>query len=234
MRRRRNRAQMVAIDQINVTPLLDLTFLLLIAFMITMPLMEYGTSIKAPKMNSDKLPENNYISITVTANYDASNAKITWKKITGATGYELQCSVNGGEFETIQTLSALSFVHEGLAPGNKYTYRLRAISADERTSSDYCAEKSATIKVGKPNLTIALSESGKPQLSWETVEGAVSYQIYYATSKSSKYKLVETTGEQTYIYEAASKGKTCYFKVRAVDINGTTGDYSSVKSIKSK
>ena len=67
MRRRRNRAQMVAIDQINVTPLLDLTFLLLIAFMITMPLMEYGTSIKAPKMNSDKLPENNYISITVTA-----------------------------------------------------------------------------------------------------------------------------------------------------------------------
>ena len=27
---------------------------------------------------------------------------------------------------------------------------------------------------------------------------------------------------------------TCYFKVRAVDINGTTGDYSSVKSIKSK
>ena len=46
--RRRGRPQMAAIDQINVTPLLDLTFLLLIAFMITMPLLEYGTQINAP------------------------------------------------------------------------------------------------------------------------------------------------------------------------------------------
>ena len=37
--RRKMRSQMDAIDQINVTPLLDLTFLLLIVFMITMPLM---------------------------------------------------------------------------------------------------------------------------------------------------------------------------------------------------
>ena len=66
MRRRRNRAPMAAIDQINVTPLLDLTFLLLIAFMITMPLMEYGTSINPPEMNSDKLPENNFVSVTLT------------------------------------------------------------------------------------------------------------------------------------------------------------------------
>ena len=79
-----------------------------------------------------------------------------------------------------------------------------------------------------------MAENGKPQLTWDAVEGAVSYQIYYATSKSGKYKLVGTTDELTYIYEAASKGKTCYFKVRAVDQNGTPGDYSSVKSIKSK
>ena len=65
-RRRRNRTPMAAIDQINVTPLLDLTFLLLIAFMITMPLMEYGTSINPPEMNSEKLPEENFISVTLT------------------------------------------------------------------------------------------------------------------------------------------------------------------------
>ena len=57
--RRRGRLKLAAMDQINVTPLLDLTFLLLIAFMITMPLMEYGTSIKAPEMNSDELPQDN-------------------------------------------------------------------------------------------------------------------------------------------------------------------------------
>ena len=66
MRKRRRRFQAQSFDRIDVTPLLDLTFLLLIAFMITMPLMEYGTSIKAPKMNSGKLPDNNFISITIT------------------------------------------------------------------------------------------------------------------------------------------------------------------------
>jgi len=65
-RRRRGRPQMAAIDQINVTPLLDLTFLLLIAFMITMPLMEYGTNINAPEMNSSELPQDNFKSVTLT------------------------------------------------------------------------------------------------------------------------------------------------------------------------
>ena len=68
MRTRRKRRQMAAIDQINVTPLLDLTFLLLIVFMITMPLMEYGTNISPPEMNSDKLPEDNFKSVTLTKN----------------------------------------------------------------------------------------------------------------------------------------------------------------------
>ena len=64
--RRKMRSQMDAIDQINVTPLLDLTFLLLIVFMITMPLMEYGTSIKPPEMNAEKLPDDNFKSVTLT------------------------------------------------------------------------------------------------------------------------------------------------------------------------
>jgi biopolymer transport protein ExbD len=65
-RMRRARFQAGSIDEINMTPLLDLTFLLLIAFMITMPLMEYGTSIKAPEMNSEKLPDENFKTVSIS------------------------------------------------------------------------------------------------------------------------------------------------------------------------
>lgn len=65
-RKRRNRPQMAAFDQINVTPLLDLVFLLLIAFMITMPLMEYGTTVKTPEMNSGSLPQENLVTVELT------------------------------------------------------------------------------------------------------------------------------------------------------------------------
>ena len=57
-RRIRRLTQLNAIDQINVTPLLDLVFLLLIAFMLTMPLMEYGTSVNSPEMNAGALPQD--------------------------------------------------------------------------------------------------------------------------------------------------------------------------------
>ena len=57
-RRKRRLTQMTAIDQINVTPLLDLVFLLLIAFMLTMPLMEYGTSVNSPELNAGTLPQD--------------------------------------------------------------------------------------------------------------------------------------------------------------------------------
>ena len=66
MRRRRERSSRNSIDEINVTPLLDLTFLLLIAFMITMPLMEYGTQVTPPEMNSSELPDNNFKSVSLT------------------------------------------------------------------------------------------------------------------------------------------------------------------------
>ena len=65
-RRRRRRYEMKAMDQIDMTPLLDLTFLLLIVFMISMPLMEYGTKIEPPAMNSDELPLDNIKSVSIT------------------------------------------------------------------------------------------------------------------------------------------------------------------------
>ena len=66
MRKRRRRFQAESFDRIDVTPLLDLTFLLLIAFMITMPLMEYGTQVSPPEMNSAELPDNNFKSVSLT------------------------------------------------------------------------------------------------------------------------------------------------------------------------
>ena len=65
-RKGRRRYEMKTMDQIDMTPLLDLTFLLLIVFMISMPLMEYGTKIEPPAMNSDELPLDNVKSVSIT------------------------------------------------------------------------------------------------------------------------------------------------------------------------
>ena len=67
MARKKMRSQLDAIDQINITPLLDLTFMLLIVFMITTPLMENGIDVTPPTMNADKIDTEQVIrNLTIT------------------------------------------------------------------------------------------------------------------------------------------------------------------------
>ena len=49
MRRFSKRSQLVTLSEINITPLLDLAFVLLIIFVITTPLLEQSINLKLPK-----------------------------------------------------------------------------------------------------------------------------------------------------------------------------------------
>ena len=48
MRRFSQRTHLVTLNEINITPLLDLAFVLLIIFIITTPLLEQGMNLKLP------------------------------------------------------------------------------------------------------------------------------------------------------------------------------------------
>ena len=54
MRRFSDRANMQTLSELNVTPLLDLAFVLLIIFMITTPLMENKTDLVLPTGDASK------------------------------------------------------------------------------------------------------------------------------------------------------------------------------------
>ncbi len=57
MARQKQRSQLSAIGNIDMTPLIDLTFLLLIVFMITVPLLEFGVDVSPPEFNADPLTD---------------------------------------------------------------------------------------------------------------------------------------------------------------------------------
>ena len=59
MPKRGKRSQLEMVNQINMTPMVDLVLVLLIIFMITAPLLEYSIDVSPPKMNADKIPEDN-------------------------------------------------------------------------------------------------------------------------------------------------------------------------------
>ena len=51
MRRFSQRSALVTLSEINITPLLDLAFVLLIIFVITTPLLEKGLEVHLPKLD---------------------------------------------------------------------------------------------------------------------------------------------------------------------------------------
>ena len=65
MARRTPITSLVQISEINLTPLMDLTFILLITFIITFPLIEQGISVNLPKGKADELMPERAQTVTV-------------------------------------------------------------------------------------------------------------------------------------------------------------------------
>lgn len=54
-------------SEINLTPLMDLTFILLITFIITFPLLESGLNVDLPAARGTPLSEENTVPVSVDA-----------------------------------------------------------------------------------------------------------------------------------------------------------------------
>ena len=67
LRRLSRKKPSMIINNIDMTSLIDLTFLLLITFIITMPALEQGISVKLPQGKADTLPDKKVNIITLDA-----------------------------------------------------------------------------------------------------------------------------------------------------------------------
>ena len=70
MRRFSQRSALVTLSEINITPLLDLAFVLLIIFIITTPLLEQSITLKLPKGGSPEKQINQTDIRTVEVTLD--------------------------------------------------------------------------------------------------------------------------------------------------------------------
>ena len=78
--------------------------------------------------------------------------------------------------------------------------------------------------------TSSVASSGKIKLSWEAVEGAKEYKVYYSTSKEGTYKRLTTTANTSTTHISAVPGTTYYYKVMAVhEKSAANSAYSASK-----
>lgn len=170
-----------------------------------------------------------------------NKVKISWKKVSGATGYEVyQYNSKTKKYAKIATVKGTSYTKTGLKTGTKYIYKVRAYktSGGKTVYSVYAKAVSAKPVPAKVTKVKAVNKSKKSaKITWKKVSGASGYRVYRATKKNGKYKLVKTIKKNKtvkYTNKKLKKGKKYYYKVRAYKNVGKKkvfGKYSSIVKV---
>ena len=171
---------------------------------------------------------------SVTAgNSSTGKPQLTWKAVSGAVKYEVYRSTrqNSG-YSLLGTTTSTSYVNTGASTGTTYYYRVKAVNRDGMASgySNIVSGKAKAAAPAAPSVTIGNSSTGKPQLTWKAVSGAVSYRIYRSESRGTGYSLLGTTSSTSYVNTGAAAGKTYYYRVKAVNRDGMASGYSNIVS----
>ncbi len=170
-----------------------------------------------------------------------SSIKISWDKVSGATGYAVyRYSSDTKKYSYIGYTTKLSYTNGSRTTGKTYYYKVRAYRTvdDVKKYGSYSSSVSAKAIPATPSITAANAGSGKIKVSWGKISGASGYEVYRATSSGGTYSKVTTVtsgSTLSYTNSGLTKGKTYYYKVRAyrtVDGVKKYGNYSTVKYAK--
>ena len=90
--------------------------------------------------------------VLAVSSVSSNKIKLTWNKISGASGYEIQrYNSSRKEYTTIKTIkngSTVSYTNSGLSKKTTYKYRIRSYKTvrGKKIYSYYCTAKSARTK----------------------------------------------------------------------------------------
>ncbi len=176
----------------------------------------------------------------IKASESTSYIKLTWQKVSGATGYRVyQYDSKTKSYKLLTSIKGKNtYTVKKLKSGTAYKFAVKAYTK----LSDGSVYWGTSVKAEFGTKPAAVSLTAKAgtrsaALTWSKASGASGYQIYYATSKNGDYKKLKSTKELSYKKTGLTKGRTYYFKVRAYKkVSGKTlyGAFSDIKSVKVK
>lgn len=147
--------------------------------------------------------------------------KITWGKISGAAKYRIYYKVNG-KWKKLADTSSTSYTWKKANSGVKYTFTVRCISKDGKTTTSSYNKTGKTITfLSSPQMKKIAKVKKGISISWTKVTGAAKYRVYYRTGNGKWKKLTDTT-KTSFTWTKPKNNTKYYFTVRCVSKDGKT------------
>ena len=184
---------------------------------ITITAAQTGNYAKTSKKITVKVLPAATGSFTAAAAANGKGIKLTWKKVSGASGYVIRRQIGTGAWKTIKTTGNVTTFTDPAANtnGTKYSFRIYA-KASTGTSTKF---KSAMIyKVDRPAVTtIKNNATRKMYLKWGRNTKANGYLIQYSLNSnfsSVKQVMITSNATVTKMIGNLTKNKTYYVRIR--------------------
>lgn len=172
-------------------------------------------------------------SVSVTTAYQKNNFK--WKKITGASGYQVwRSKTKNGTYEKCANITATSYANS-VKLNSTYYYKVRAYKkvGTKYVYSDFTPARKVLNRLETPTIYNCdrMTETSI-NIAFNKIAGADGYYIYKSTKKDGKYTKIATyksSRRWAYLDEKCKENTKYYYKVVAYrKVNGTV--YRSVAS----
>ena len=187
----------------------------------------YSYMVKAYKKTSAGTVWSDYDSTGLSALYlatpepatlsIASNGmKITWNKITGATGYRVYRINENGGLQRLKDIATNTCTDTTVKPGDSVTYTVRAYRKENGVTywGSYNKTGSGAVYMEKAELNSVQATVEGVHLSWDAIEGANIYRLYRQEEGQSLKILKDVTGTE-YLDTTAQSGKHYTYVLKA-------------------
>ena len=169
-----------------------------------------------------------YIAAPELIKIEGSNegVKLTWNKPAGSVKYRAYRKSSNGWTRLTETTNA-SYTDKSAKAGNNYTYTVRCLTSDSKHFTSGFNSNGESFKLlTTPNVKASANDESI-KLSWNKVNGAEKYRVYYKGSKGWT-RLADTTST-SYTDSKVSSGKTYTYTVRCINSSATkfTSGYDS-------
>ena len=143
--------------------------------------------------------------------------KLTWANVDNAVSYKVYRSTSkNGAYSFMKNVTGTSYINNSAKAGVYYYYKVKAVAANGLSSKESNVV-SRTCDLARPVVKAAnVASSGKIKLTWNKIDGAVSYNVYRSTSKNGAYSFMKNVTGTSYTNTTAKAGKLYYYKVEAV------------------